>query len=896
MRNLNGHPVRRGAVGVLAGTLAFTGGAFAAGLSPVNAVEGFAFEERLAGTDRYGTAAEIATDTFASADTVVLARGDSFADALTGNYLAGARSAPILLTRTGDVPDATAEALVALGAENIIIVGGTDAVSQAVEDELDDDYTVDRFGGEDRYETANLIAAEAAGDGSGVGEFNGLRTAVLGTGLNFPDVLAAGPLGFAEQFPIMLTMPDELPDETVDVISDLNIEQVIVVGGTAAVSVDVREEVEDLTGNDVIVLADVNRAGTAVAIANFAYDELDFDDTHVNLARSDDFADALAGGPHGGVDPAPIVISDPLILQPETAALLDARCETLVDGHIFGGTAAISTAVEDLAEAAAACEGPTPGPGPGPITGNQDFSVDPGAGDPQLVDPGADTISRFTYTFSGLPENVDATLVPCFFVNVDAAGNVTFADDPIEGDGTFDPDDNDNRLLEDNSPEVDNSEDDTLGTTYDNNSFFVFANGELDTDGEIVYLDDIATDDGVLVLEVFSQEGDCFVPVVFDDAAQDDTLQLDENDQPITPFAIGGAGVPTRGEAPSGTEVDGEVIFVDKDADFFVLDDGLQYFYGDEDTFSYAGDSGLFDANDSFDIPLAEFELYLSEGDVLEDADVSQYSRTGRSEFEFAVDVANTPGTPDVALGDFDDDASDDNNNDVRVTWTAPDPVDGLINDYQVERYQLTGGEYVSDGVLFDSDDDPDPFLNEQLPAPNQDLNNDNIDDDVDLEVIDENVGDGTFVYVITALTATGDTSLYSSNPSDTVQPEAIEGAPRTTSVTGTDIGTVGLLTPGDTITLNFDQPVTAPDAGDSITLTDADGTVVRLTNGLNGTTFTATDADTIVVLVGDPEVRATGTTAGAQFPLNIVDSSGVTDVDQGLELDVSNSPDTQVG
>ena len=58
MSNLNRHPVRRTAAGVLAGALALSG-ALSAGILPANAAAGFGFD-RLAGNDRYETSAAIA--------------------------------------------------------------------------------------------------------------------------------------------------------------------------------------------------------------------------------------------------------------------------------------------------------------------------------------------------------------------------------------------------------------------------------------------------------------------------------------------------------------------------------------------------------------------------------------------------------------------------------------------------------------------------------------------------------------------------------------------------------------------------------------------------------------------------------------------------------------------
>ena len=174
MSNLNRHPVRRATASVLAGTLALTGAALAAGVSPANAQAGFTFD-RLAGVDRYGTAAAIALNgtTFDNSDTVVLASGATrnFPDALTGNYLAGEIDGPILLTDPNRLPAVTARAIGSLNVKKVVIIGGTSAVSAGVERQVNQlsDVTVQRIGGTDRYDTAELVAANVATGGQRAG-------------------------------------------------------------------------------------------------------------------------------------------------------------------------------------------------------------------------------------------------------------------------------------------------------------------------------------------------------------------------------------------------------------------------------------------------------------------------------------------------------------------------------------------------------------------------------------------------------------------------------------------------------------------------------------------------------------------------------------------------------
>ena len=101
-----------------------------------------------------------------------------------------------------------------------------------------DDVTSERLAGATRYGTAAAVSADAA--------FEGATTAILATGENFPDALAASGLaGSTAATPILLTQSDELSDEALAALDDLAVDEVTVVGGTAAVSDDVITSLEE---------------------------------------------------------------------------------------------------------------------------------------------------------------------------------------------------------------------------------------------------------------------------------------------------------------------------------------------------------------------------------------------------------------------------------------------------------------------------------------------------------------------------------------------------------------------------------------------------------------------------------------------------------------------------
>ena len=152
---------RRAFAGLAATAVAASG---LAALAPTAvAAEGFALT-RVEGADRFATAAQIARDAFDTASTVVLASGEAghYADALAGNHLAGRLGAPILLAGRDTLPAATAEALRALGAQDVVVLGGPGAIGAGVEAALAATYGVRRIAGSDRYTTTQQIATDPA--------------------------------------------------------------------------------------------------------------------------------------------------------------------------------------------------------------------------------------------------------------------------------------------------------------------------------------------------------------------------------------------------------------------------------------------------------------------------------------------------------------------------------------------------------------------------------------------------------------------------------------------------------------------------------------------------------------------------------------------------------------
>lgn len=195
---------------------------------------------RLAGADRYATAAAISRAAFEPrVETAFIATGANFPDALAGAPAAGALPGPLLLVTATSIPSSTATELGRLEPQRIVILGGTAVVSSNVAAQLDV-YTpgpVRRWSGPDRFATAASVAAQA---------FPSAATVFVASGLGFPDALAGGPSAGAALGPLLLVGNATLPSATQQQILRLKPVRIFVLGGTAVVSGSVVNEVKAL--------------------------------------------------------------------------------------------------------------------------------------------------------------------------------------------------------------------------------------------------------------------------------------------------------------------------------------------------------------------------------------------------------------------------------------------------------------------------------------------------------------------------------------------------------------------------------------------------------------------------------------------------------------------------
>ena len=303
---------------------------------------------RKAGSDRYGTGVSVSQSVWANAggdntgrkqaQSVVLARGDAFPDALAGVPLAAKANGPLLLTDPKALPQDTLNEIrrVLPSGGTIYVLGGASAVSNDVALKLGQlGYHITRFGGPDRFATALLIAQQGLGSPSKV---------MLATGLDYADALASGPFAAgaaasADGTPaaILLTNGTKMDPATAAYVaaraksSTPSAPTVWAVGGPAVAAA------KSLPGF-VRAFSGIDRYATDAQLVA-AQNGVPF----VGVAVGTNFADALTGGAATAVEKGAL-ITVPSTLPAGTAQLLSALAPALHAVDVFGGPAVIPDA------------------------------------------------------------------------------------------------------------------------------------------------------------------------------------------------------------------------------------------------------------------------------------------------------------------------------------------------------------------------------------------------------------------------------------------------------------------------------------------------------------------------------------------------------------------------
>ncbi len=197
-------------------------------------VQGFKNFERLGGLNRCDTNLEVNKELDVQKGTsVVIANSQVFADSLSVSSVASCKDMPIFLTDSDSISTTTLDAIKALAPTNIYIVGGTTAISSAIETQLKTIGGVDRIGGLNRYATSLEIAKFFKLD---------TDTVAISNGVTFPDALTGSVLASKYKAPILLVEDNVTAQKAY--LDSTKISKIFVLGGTSAISDSIVSELK----------------------------------------------------------------------------------------------------------------------------------------------------------------------------------------------------------------------------------------------------------------------------------------------------------------------------------------------------------------------------------------------------------------------------------------------------------------------------------------------------------------------------------------------------------------------------------------------------------------------------------------------------------------------------
>lgn len=229
--------------------------------------------ERISGKSRVETAIEASKKVYNNANTVIIANSHNYPDVITAVPLASKYKAPILLNEKGSLNSKNLDEIKRLKAYKVIIVGGSDSISNRVETSLKDSgVNVERIAGKNRYSTSIEVAKELGNK----------QKVILASGEVFADALSASQI---KDRPILLTNRKD-NDEVLKYLEKNAIFDAYIAGGKAKddINLTLPREVQST------VYSGKDRYETAIKLSRLVAGD------HITLASGEKFADALIAG------------------------------------------------------------------------------------------------------------------------------------------------------------------------------------------------------------------------------------------------------------------------------------------------------------------------------------------------------------------------------------------------------------------------------------------------------------------------------------------------------------------------------------------------------------------------------------------------------------------------
>ncbi|MCS5732694.1 glycosyl hydrolase family 8 [Herbiconiux daphne] len=273
-------------------------------LPDTNAATGAGGVVPIGGADRYAVSAGVSAQTFVpDRETVYIASGEVFPDALSASAAAGTVGSPVLLVARDSIPAVIDVELRRLDPLNIVLLGGANTISAGVEAALagyiDPGGSVQRVGGADRYAVSAALSVKTFPGGAAV--------AYVASGQVFPDALAGAAAAGGQKAPVLLVSKDSVPDSVAAELDRLNPSRVVLLGGTATVSDSTKNSIASAAGVSTVQrIAGADRFAVAAAISTATFPAAATRTVYV--ASGAVFPDALSASAAAAKEHAPVLL------------------------------------------------------------------------------------------------------------------------------------------------------------------------------------------------------------------------------------------------------------------------------------------------------------------------------------------------------------------------------------------------------------------------------------------------------------------------------------------------------------------------------------------------------------------------------------------------------------
>lgn len=293
---------------------------------------------RISGKNRFATSVEISKATYTKADTVVIASGMDFADALCSVSLANAYKAPILLVTKDTVGDDVLGEIKRLGAKTALIIGGTGVVGTSVESKLKSaGLNTERIAGKTRFETAVLSAQRLKDKGYAP------KSLFIVYYNSYADALSASNVAAMLNTPILyVKTTGDIDSTTKQYLSAVksSVANVYVIGGTGVISEQMSNTIKAYMGKAPVRVAGQNRYETCVEINKRFASYLK--STNICVATGQNFPDALSGSVYSALNGCALFLADQSLNSVQKAYLKSKAPQKLT---VLGGAGAVPDAI-----------------------------------------------------------------------------------------------------------------------------------------------------------------------------------------------------------------------------------------------------------------------------------------------------------------------------------------------------------------------------------------------------------------------------------------------------------------------------------------------------------------------------------------------------------------------